>query len=173
MNAIPLFLFVIFAALTSAAGGLTCQQNARDVGIKFQENENEVTLEVVVPMGFEYLPMLEAPVMPASRHLLEYQREQLSVLKGNFKVTWNRKDCDLKIDKDREKTRGECGGIAVSSVPEVQFQTLSISRITESFLKQDYHIRRFRLMLSREGQYGTDFFTLAIPVFEKYCRDHE
>lgn len=173
LNVLVVSLCVLGFSHQLWAASLSCQHNARDVGVKLNIHENQVKIDVMVPLGFHYLPLLEAPVSMASLPVLKYQSEQLQMLGDHFSATWSQKDCQVVVKKTKMQTRIECAGQAVSIAPEIHFHTLTVSRIVESTMTESYSTRRFRMMVSREGKYGTDFFSIAIPISESACIDYE
>lgn len=165
-----LFVFMSFQAVTQARQ-IFCQQNPRDVALRVQWQNQKVTLKVQSPMGYDYLPQIEGPLGPSTMKWAAYQMEQLKGLQSEFTVSWPEKSCQWTLTEDSTKTRLECNGPAESSVTNLQFHTLTLSRLVESTLKEDWGTRRFRLGTSVDGAHGTDFFFVTIPVSESACLD--
>lgn len=153
--------------------GMVCQENPRSVRIEIEIADQKLQLRVWSPLGYKYLPQFEGPVSASQLPWMKYQTEQLSVLGDNFKVTWPLESCQYQIGPSTKATWVECQGHPESSVPGVNFYVLSLSHLNESSFAGEMSTRRFRTTVSREGEYGSDFFFVSMAVANSFCKNYE
>ncbi len=169
MVKIILSLFLIQSSVF--AREILCQQNIRDVALRIQWIGQKVVLSDQSPMGYDFLPMSDGPLRPATINWATYQIQQLKGLKSEFTVSWPENQCQWTLTEASTKTRLECSGKAESSVENIEFHTLTLSRLVESTLNEEWGVRRFRLGTSVIGDNGSDFFFVTMPVPESACVD--
>jgi hypothetical protein len=173
LNLFCLVVSILFLGVPAQSKQILCQQNLRDVAVTVLWKDKKVTMRVQSPMGFNYLPLIDGPLRPSMLKWAEYQIQQLKNLSDDFTISWPDDKCEWNLSSNSTKTRLECSGLAESTVKGVQFYTLSVSRLVESTLKEEWATRRFRLGTAVDGDSGSDFFFVTIPVPESGCHDYE
>ncbi len=168
MNKSITFLVFIVAQNVFALN-MFCQQNPRDVRFELTISEQKVKLLVYSPLGYSYLPMMDAPVSESSISHLKYQTGQLRPLGDQFWAEWNVKDCKYQIDLSLAEPMLECGKAGKTSTDKIEFLTFTIATITDQSLAGTFKNLRFRMSLSAEGEYGSDYFFIALNAPKKSC----
>ncbi len=146
-----------------------CQQHPRDVRFELTINDQKVKLLVYSPLGYSYLPMIDVPVSESSLTHLKYQTGQLRPLGDQFWAEWNVKDCKYQIDLGLAEPMLECGKAEKSSTEKIDFLTFTIATITDQSFTGTFKTFRFRMSLSAVGEYGSDYFFVALSAPKKSC----
>lgn len=170
-----LSLFIVSFLFTPLvfATHVFCQKHPRDVAVEINWLFDEISIQVLSPAGYSYMPMIEGPLRPSSMDWSRYQIQQLEPLGARFEVRFNKKECNWTIGKIKSDTKIECGGKSTLAPKELLFTSFSLTRITESTLKDQFFTRRFRMSVVRNGEFGADTFFVTIPVSESGCQDYE
>lgn len=153
-------LYLLFFSVTAWAGGIFCQNDPRDIQAQLSWNDLSVSLRITSPMGYDYLPQLDAPVSASSAKFLKMQAEDLQALGDSFVIRWDRKACEIpeqpwlmhcgpgKIDNNEIKS------IGLSGILETQEQHFGMQRTW-----------KLRLVLS----HGNTYF-MTIPFSRDFCK---
>lgn len=172
MKIICLLLFVIGFSQARATH-VFCQSNSKDVSVELNWLSDEISIQVISPMGYAQLPMIEGPLRPGLLEWNRYQFQQLEPLGSRFEVRFAKKLCNWTVSENKKDTKLECNGSSTLAPKELLFTSFTLTRVTESTLKDQYFTRRFRMTVVRSGEFGADTFFVTIPVAESGCLDYE
>ena len=149
---------------------IICQQAARDVRLELYQTPEKLKVFVLNPLGYSYLNFMDQPVSESSLDHIKYQADSLRPLGASFWAEWNTKDCKVQISNPLKDTMVECSAKAIaSSNDKIDFLSLTVSTLTDQSFSGTWKSIRFRMTVSTEGKYGSDFFFMAIPVYEQGC----
>lgn len=164
------FIISLFVAQVTFSKTIICQQAARDVRVELYQTPEKVKIFVLNPLGYSYLNFMDQPVSEAHLGNLQYQADSLRPLGASFWAEWSAQDCKVQIEKPLKNTQIECSAKAVaSSNDKIDFLSLTVSTLTDQSFSGTWKSLRFRMTVSTEGKYGSDFFFMAIPVYEQGC----
>jgi hypothetical protein len=82
-------------------------------------------------------------------------------LGGDFTFSWDKSQCVV----DAKGFVLDCDGQGASSVAGVSVQSVSTTLITEKIKSDEYHRRKYRLVLSKEG----DTFFMSLQFYQQKC----
>lgn len=167
------YLLIVISYFQASATHLFCQSNPKDVSVELNWLSNEISVQVNSPLGYSQLPMIEGSLRPSSLDWNRYQFQQLEPLGSRFEVRFAKKQCSWIVSEDKKDTKLECNGSSTKAPKELLFTSFTLTRITESTLKNQYFTRRFRMVVERNGEFGVDTFFITIPISESGCRDYE
>lgn len=170
-----IFINIVVILLTYPvfAAQIICQSHPKDVRVEVSWLEKEIQVRVVSPLGYDYMPLIEGPVRPSSLNWNRYQIEQLQTLGSRFEVSFAKDQCVWTVNKNKSDTRLECNGPSFQAPKDLLFTSFTLTRMTESTMKNQYSTRRFRMAVVKTGEFGTDTFFVTIPVVETGCLDYE
>ncbi len=165
-----ILVLCLLMAQMAFAKTIICQQAARDVRLELYQTPDKVKLFVLNPLGYSYLNFIDQPVSEANLENIKYQVDSLRPLGASFWAEWDAKNCKVQITKPLKDTMIECSAKATaSSNDKIDFLSLVVSTLTDQSFSGTWKSLRFRMTVSTEGKYGSDFFFMAIPVYEQGC----
>lgn len=160
----------LLVAQVAFAKTIICQQAARDVRLELYQTDEKIKLFVLNPLGYSYLSFLDQPVSEANLGNIQYQADSLRPLGHSFWAEWRARDCKVQIATPLKDTMVECSNQAIAaSSDKINFLTLNISTLTDQSFSGTWKSLRFRMTVSTEGKFGTDFFFISVPVYEQGC----
>lgn len=157
------FVMSLLCANVGNAKGIACQPNAHDTQWLISWNEKEVTLKVINPMGYAFMPQMET-VGQSSIPFLKMQSEDLKGLGDSFEYRWSRDNCTLGSP---DEWLIECHGSVKSAdqknkIPSLGFTT---SRLEEQSMNGKQSTYRARVLFESDNIYF-----VTIPTALDFCK---
>lgn len=161
MKITDFILGLLVGAVNAHAGSLVCMTDPHDTRVLLAWDQTEISLQVVSPMGYEFLPQLEGPVSLNMGAFLKAQGEDLKNLGDDFTVSWKKSDCEFN---EKDPWVLNCGPGTINKA-DIKNVGLNGAVVTERRANSKRDNWKVRLALDKGSTY---FLTLSLA--KEFCR---
>ncbi len=135
------YLLFLLLPLAVQAKGFMCLPNPHDTQLSLSWNDKEVTLKILNPMGYSYMPQLET-VGEASIPFLKMQTEDLKAFDDGFTYRWPIANCDLsRADEKLISCNGQTKTDKETNLTALGFTTAKLKEESLSGTQETLRVR--------------------------------